>query len=116
MSENYRRDDFPDMIAKIESKGSVRKPKINQTWRGEVLVPLVDSQISILEALNAVQSDRWKIFLRAKKEGLWAIFGAQYTAKGANADDAEQKFAKIFDIKDSNTIGVRTETVSPVGD
>lgn len=111
----YRRDDISDFIADIEqtADNAPRKPKVLQRWTGSVAVPLRPGKSAqdIIAALP--RNVRWHFHVSQEKLGVWAMLWVEYTAKGANADDAERKIAAIFDVN-TDQVAVYTERVIPV--
>lgn len=112
----YRDDDIEALITRVEKErtGSKRAPKIMQTWLGLVAVEvLTDDTDDLLDVIVNKSSALWRISHLARGNG-WVSFFGSYTAKGANADDAESLVRRLADKNGFEVGEVAVRTRPPV--
>jgi hypothetical protein len=120
---NYRDDDVAGFIREVEKETTGNKRvKILQTWFGEVAVKLppdTGTRPSVsgphygpfASKLVDDTSKNW-VWVLKSFGSRWMLLEAQYTVKGANADDAEKAVMKSLGVPESS-IAIRTLRVVP---
>lgn len=118
-----RNDDIDALIARIEQQHTGNKrPKIRQRWTGVVVVEVRHNGATalqdLLDRIERQSSSRWVIEDKSYGSG-WISFVGSYTAKGANADDAEKMVRRLAAKGNEITvgeIGIHTTNIVPAAE
>jgi hypothetical protein len=111
-----RHDDIEALIRRVERERGNRSGKIMQEWHGSVAASVADGAIAagVLEALSARKNSRWLVIDLAYGAG-WVSFRGVYTAKGANANDADTFVRRHLDVNPGDDqVAVDTNRITPV--
>lgn len=112
-----RQDSVLDLIARAETahQKAAKRVKVTQRWSGCVGVWIDPNEVEqLVDALTSLKNRRWQIDPERIHHGSnWVSFYASYTAKGANANDAENLVRRYVRIEDDEKIAIDSVTVVP---